>query len=1351
MKRLGRLRKGFLYVLLFLLLACAGLVVAARLYLNSSRVNAQVAERLESLLGGKVTIGRANIGLHGSSELHDLRAFDAADSANAPAWLQVTDVTADLSALGLLRGETMPAHIDLHGAEVYLRFDREGHLLTRLPTSKEHAARYPSLRLDGGKLTLDQEGRPPMVLQNIAGELSPGENAFQIKGTVTDSNWGDWSLQGFFDLKAGDYALSLDTPDVEITPDKLKSLPFVPAKVWREVEAKGHSPAKAVFYYHTDPHLFHYRIDFAPEVAWILVPSINLEATKVHGKIAIEDEVVDLQNVVGNVAEGSMSASGKLDFRGAVSKLEFAVGVDGLVLHELPQSWGVREKTDIDGKLSGSAKLVVLIDDKGIQTRGRGEGVINEARWGKINFQPIHLELYATGKGFGFRHRQALSWGVRTLATLALVGTATQPAPPPPPPADWRLRPERVIAAVPEGIGYATTKLVDGAGAILKQLNRWSKPLAPGEQPALLEADLGLEDVDLSLLVQQAGLKLPFDLQGRLSFQMHVGIPIDTPRDLKAYRLRGNATFSRLVAAGLAMADVKAKVHYVNGVLDLEDLSGRVPQPPRPGAPATAGTFAGKARYEVVPEGTISADLTVRDVPLDRALDALPKTTGESAGNLSGSLNASVPAAKVRDPAAWQVTGSLTAPQVRLYGLTLRDFAADLGLRGGRATVSGLKANLEGAPVTGSAEARLTGAWPFTAKLDLGKLNLGAVERMVPTVKPPVSVEGTIRLTANADGSFQPLKVNAKGTARADGLTVEGVKFDTLSFNFTESTDGLSLEAITAKLYEGTVTGSAVVPVEPNQAGKVNLKVADVDVQRLARSIPRMPVRLEGKVSGSVTGNITAAAANKPRAVTTDIELRAPTLRVQGIPAQRLNAIVEYRAGAADYRLTGETLGGKFRLQGKLPPRTQAPPPAPPAPQGRLDVEGVRLARLWAALRLRTLSHLDGVLNLTLAYRHEGPNRLPVGRGRFEITDLTFAGRGLDDTLEGDVVVTGETLELRNISGNLGEGLLRATFVFALTARRNSFFNVTLERVEAAQVLLPYPDLADQIKGPLDIHLRGRMGREWTGGGTVVLSQGHVFGLPVNEWRVPLTFSYAPDSGNGEVDVRGSHASLAQGRADGEASYAWGAGGRLNGTLRFSEVNLSRLLSQEGGFSGYASGRLTGRLDFGGYDVRSLNDVTATVSARLSQTQTSQVPILRQLTPFLGGGQSSTFSSGELRGTLSRGVFRVQRFSLRGSYVQLFLEGTITTAGLLNLQATARTGALCVNGPVAALLGPQIQALAEIPTGLLVSGATLLSGQVIHFHIGGTVRNPVIQIQPLTTLTEDAFRFFFAPAGFGVP
>lgn len=1355
MKRLGRLRKGFLYVLIFLLLAGAGLVVGARLYLGSTRVTAQVAERLESLLGGKVTVERANIGLRGSSSLHDLKAFEDGAAPGSPAWLQINDVSADISALSVLRGDSMPDHIDMHGAELYLRFDAKGNLLTHLPSSKEHAARYPSLRLDGGKLTLDQEGRPPMVIQNVAGELTPGDQAFQIKGSVTDPYWGDWALQGTFDLKAGDYAATLDSSDVAVTPEKLKALPFIPAKVWREVEAEGHTPARVVFHYRKEPHLSHYRVDLEPKSAdWIKVPSIHLLATRVGGKIAVDDNVVKLNDVTGQVAQGTMSVTGDLDFRGAVDKLQFGVKVNGLVLSELPRQWGVQKKADINGKLTGSADLVLLIDDKGVQTRGKGEGIINEARWGQINFQPIHLELYATGKGFGFRQKSQVGRNtLQSLAVLAILAAAAPAEQAPAPEAnDWLLHPERALTAVPEAVGYATNRMVDGASAVLNRLNRWSKPLAPGEQPALLEADLGLENVDLTLLVKQAGLKLPFDLTGRLSFQMHVGIPIDTPRDLKAYRLRGTATFPTLNVAGFAMADVKAKVHYANGVLDLQDLSGRVPQPPRPGAPATAGTFSGKARYEVVPEGTLSADLRVQDVPLDGALDAVPGAAGQAAGILSGTVNASVPAAKVRDPAAWRASGSLSAPEVRLYGLTLKGFAADLGLAGGRATVSGLKANLEGAPITGSAEARLTGNWPFQAKLDLGKLDLGAVEHMVPSVRPPFTVAGTVRLTATADGTLQPVNVNARGTASADGLTVEGVKVDSLSFNFSEGAKGLSLQKIEAKLYEGQITGSAVVPMRPAQPGQVDLSVKGVDVRQLARSLPRMPVRLEGKVDGSVTGKISAAAPDKPRAVNTDIKLTAPLLRVQGIPAQKLNARVEYRAGAADYRLTGETLGGTFHLQGKLPPRNQAKPAAAPAPDGRLEVRGVRLRRLWAALRLRSLSSLGGVASLTLNYRHEGPDRLPVGTGQFEITGVTWADRDLDDMVRGDLVLTGEALELRNISGNLGRGgTLRARLAVPLTARRTGSFSVTLRGVEASDVLLPYPDLADQIKGPLDVHLYGRLGPEWYGGGTVVLTQGRVFGVRVNEWRVPLEFRYGPSSGNGEVHVRGSHASLAQGRADTELTYSWGAGGRLSGGMRFYEVNLAGLLGPESEFSSYASGRLSGRVEFGGYDVRSVNDVTATVDARLGQTQAYQVPVLRQLTPFLGMGQTGTFTSGQLRGTLSRGVFRVQRFALTGNYVQLFMEGTVTTAGLLNLNALARTGVLGASGPLAAVFGPRFAAAAAIPASVLSAGAVLLAGQVVRFHLGGTVRSPVIQIQPLSSLTEEAFRFFLAPVGFAGP
>ena len=97
---------------------------------------------------------------------------------------------------------------------------------------------------------------------------------------------------------------------------------------------------------------------------------------------------------------------------------------------------------------------------------------------------------------------------------------------------------------------------------------------------------------------------------------------------------------------------------------------------------------------------------------------------------------------------------------------------------------------------------------------------------------------------------------------------------------------------------------------------------------------------------------------------------------------------------------------------------------------------------------------------------------MPASRGRptfVLLLALAWADRDLGGTVLGDLVLTGQTLELRNVSCNLGEGELRGVLVFPLTARRTGFFSVTLERVEASDVLLPYPELAEQIRGPLDV------------------------------------------------------------------------------------------------------------------------------------------------------------------------------------------------------------------------------------------------------------------------------------------
>src|SRR5207248_1584891 len=106
-----------------------------------------------------------------------------------------------------------------------------------------------------------------------------------------------------------------------------------------------------------------------------------------------------------------------------------------------------------------------------------------------------------------------------------------------------------------------------------------------------------------------------------------------------------------------------------------------------------------------------------------------------------------------------------------------------------------------------------------------------------------------------------------------------------------------------------------------------------LDVGQLAHDLPKTPFRLEGQANGSFQGVLSAAAPDGQRNFTSRLDLQAPRLRVQGIPAERLHGSIAYRKGIVDYRLEGETLGGRFHLDGQLP--SAHVEPAENGPHGR--------------------------------------------------------------------------------------------------------------------------------------------------------------------------------------------------------------------------------------------------------------------------------------------------------------------------------------------------------------------------------------------------------------------------------
>ena len=76
-------------------------------------------------------------------------------------------------------------------------------------------------------------------------------------------------------------------------------------------------------------------------------------------------------------------------------------------------------------------------------------------------------------------------------------------------------------------------------------------------------------------------VKLPFKLEGKLTFQVKAAVPLRDVKDLKAYRFNGTANLPWARLEDLLLQDLRARVVYEQGVLRLEELSVRMPESAR--------------------------------------------------------------------------------------------------------------------------------------------------------------------------------------------------------------------------------------------------------------------------------------------------------------------------------------------------------------------------------------------------------------------------------------------------------------------------------------------------------------------------------------------------------------------------------------------------------------------------------------------------------------------------------------------------------------------------------------------------------------------------------------------------
>ena len=242
-----------------------------------------------------------------------------------------------------------------------------------------------------------------------------------------------------------------------------------------------------------------------------------------------------------------------------------------------------------------------------------------------------------------------------------------------------------------------------------------------------------------------------------------------------------------------------------------------------------------------------------------------------------------------------------------------------------------------------------------------------------------------------------------------------------------------------------------------------------------------------------------------------------------------------------------------------------------------------------------------------------------------------------------------------------------------------------------------------------------RMGREWHGTVDAVMAHGSVLGIEVTEWHVPIVFEAVPAPGRGHLEIRDSQAHVAGGMAHGKVAWSWGDETRLNGKVSFLGVDMRQLLHSWSENTPIA-GQLSGHIDFAGNNVHSGEDLTASADMTLKQAQLLNLPIFRQLAPYIAPTQppSATFTSGQLQARLAQGVVRHRTALARGAVSRTGMEGTVDLQGRVALNVAAN------------------------PTMGL--GNLFPLRRLIHLRVGGTLRTPDVRIVPGPVLTEGLLR-----------
>lgn len=587
-------------------------------------------------------------------------------------------------------------------------------------------------------------------------------------------------------------------------------------------------------------------------------------------------------------------------------------------------------------------------------------------------------------------------------------------------------------------------------------------PSVAQEKPSYryVSTSFSVTEVDTSKLLDRlgrVGVTIPFEMEGKVSAKLQIAVPINGLRDTKAYRFQGTISSESLKVAGLHLLKVEMEADYRDGILNLNPLAFRIPDPQPDGLPP--GKFRGTGRLEIEPRGELALNLQLETVPAS-ALNDLVKQPGLlTGGQLSGKVEVTMPASDVRDLSTWNLEGQFSATGLKAMDRELQKASFQFLAKEGELNIKELSATMEGARLQGSAIANLLGKRHYTSDL---KLSVTGLNGFVPEAKV-VQLSNPLKATATLSGTLTPLKFLVTGEATLPATTIGPLNVQSGSLNYSVNEEKFSINDLNLKLYEGAITGSATLPRQGETVASLALDLEPaLSLGPLAEDLSGQKLQLAGRIQGSIQGKVPRPKLSDPSAWEASAKVSIQQGTAWGLDIGRAAIQVLLQNGMVSISETGLAWANSaLDVTGTL----QLAKPQTFEAEVKLNANDLKnLNRLAKEVRLPV--NVEGRLlaKLNVSGQLEKPQWKATGTME---SDQLKIDKVRVNAMSAKVTATPESVVLEEFQLKLYEGKVTGTGLYPLNAQPEGKFQLDAEAIDVGDLARAYLGTSSPIKGIL--------------------------------------------------------------------------------------------------------------------------------------------------------------------------------------------------------------------------------------------------------------------------------------------